>query len=411
MKWRSGRFLSDSSWRERNLAVFLQFGLLAFLTSFFWAPSRDFMHAVYGLAFFAPAAIALLLRRPGLREYGSWFTVLGLAYAGYASISTFWSSAPKPSFFVQHFLFLAVWLSGTAWLASRGRLDCEVISKTLVAAGAIASIAYQIVFHYYNLPIGYSGAFGYRLFSENFGAARNPNSLGVLFGITTILAYGRWLHSSGLREGLLRFGLFGLNAVAVVATFSRTAILAQAIVLALYFVFFNGKSRKWITHAVAFIILTASLLIVANQKNFVSAIDARIKQEDFRSAIWSEALKESMNEHFFLGKGLVKTTRLQIPSINQQFNHAHNAFIDAFYWTGIIGLALMVAHMAYVFRHWSNGSELQPLFFWFLFGCLTALFDRPGFFEHLNSSWFAYWIPAGLIGAAVTSKRKTPASP
>jgi hypothetical protein len=51
---------------------------------------------------------------------------------------------------VQHFLFLAVWLSGTAWLASRGRLDCEVISKTLVAAGAIASIAYQIVFHYYN---------------------------------------------------------------------------------------------------------------------------------------------------------------------------------------------------------------------------------------------------------------------
>jgi hypothetical protein len=86
-------------------------------------------------------------------------------------------------------------------------------------------------------------------------------------------------------------------------------------------------------------------------------------------------------------------------------HHAHNAYIDAFYWTGMIGLLLMGVHLIYVLRHWSNSPQMLPLFLWFIFGCLTALVDRPGFFEHLNPHWFVYWIPAGLIGALVMAEK------
>jgi hypothetical protein len=90
-------------------------------------------------------------------------------------------------------------------------------------------------------------------------------------------------------------------------------------------------------------------------------------------------------------------------------HHAHNAFVDAFYWTGLVGLLLMCAHMLYVLLHWSNSPKMLPLFLWFLFGCLTALVDRPGFFEHLTPHWFVYWIPAGLIAALVMAeKQKSP---
>jgi hypothetical protein len=114
------RFSTDRVWREGKVAAYASVGILVFLTSFFWTPTRDFMHVVYGLSFFGPVLLVVLLRKPGFDQYGGWFTGLALIYAGYASISTLWSGAPRLEFFVQHFLFLAVWLIGTACLAARG---------------------------------------------------------------------------------------------------------------------------------------------------------------------------------------------------------------------------------------------------------------------------------------------------
>jgi hypothetical protein len=83
----------------------------------FWAPTRDFMHVVYGLSFFATVLLVLLLLKPTFNQYGAWFTWVTLLYTGYAALSTMWSEAPRLEFFAQHFLFLAVWLIGTACLA------------------------------------------------------------------------------------------------------------------------------------------------------------------------------------------------------------------------------------------------------------------------------------------------------
>jgi hypothetical protein len=402
------RFFTDRAWREEKVAAYASIGLLVFLTSFFWAPTRDFMHVVYGLAFFVPVLFVLLFRRPDFNQYGGCFTGLALLYAGYASISTLWSDAPRLEFFVQHFLFLAVWLAGAAWLASRGQLNIERLYQVLIVTGTVASVAFQLIFHVQGYFAGYDPNLGTRLGFTSFGVTKNTNTIGLVFGATTLLAYVWWLQSKGWRQGVGRFLLLLLNGSAVLATQSRGPILALAFTLALGFALYRGPSRKWKTHLFAILLLFGGFTVAIHQQFIPNRWDSASLASSLRPEIWQHMISKTVQEHLWFGEGLVKTTRIHVPgqeAVLPFTHHAHNAYIDAFYWTGLIGLLLMAGHLIYVLRHWSNSPRTLPLFLWFLLGCLTALVDRPGFFEHLTPHWFVYWIPAGLIGALVMAER------
>jgi hypothetical protein len=393
------------------VATYASVGILVFLTSFFWAPTRDFMHVVYGLAFFAPILLVLVLRKPNFSQYGGWFTGFALLYAGYASISTLWSDAPRLEFFVQHFLFLAVWLAGTAWLASRNQLNIERVYRVLILFGALCSIVFQFMFHARGYFVGYDPSLGTRLGFTSFGVTRNPNTIGFIFGAMTLVAYVWWLQSKGRREGVVRFLLLLINGSAVLATQSRGPILALAFALGLGFALYRGPSRKWKTHILAVLFLFGGFIVAIQQQLIPNRWNSASMASSMRPEIWQHMIIKTVDEHLWFGEGLVKTTRIHVPGEETRLpftHHAHNAFVDAFYWTGLVGLLLMCAHMIYVLRHWSNSPKMLPLFLWFLFGCLTALVDRPGFFEHMNPHWFVYWIPAGLIAALVmTEKQKS----
>jgi hypothetical protein len=403
------RFFRDPVWRENRVAAYVSVGFLVFLTSFFWAPTRDFMHVVYGLAFFAPVLLVLLLRKPSFNQYGGWFTGLALLYAGYASLSTLWSDSPRLAFFAQHFVFLSVWLAGAAWLASRTQLNIERLYRVLIVTGAIASVVFQLIFHAQGYPVGYATDVGTRLGLVGFGVTRNSNTIGFVFGATTLLAYVWWLESKGWRQAVGRFLLLLLNGSAILATQSRGPILALAFTLALGFALYRGPSRKWKTHLFAILLLFCGFAVAIHHQLIPNRWDSASLASSMRPEIWQHMISKTVQEHLWSGEGLVKTTRIHVPgqeAVLPFTHHSHNAYIDAFYWTGSIGLLLMAAHLVYVLRHWSNSPRMLPLFLWFLFGCLTAMVDRPGFFEHLNPHWFVYWIPAGLIAALVTTEKQ-----
>jgi hypothetical protein len=403
------RFFGDRNWREDRVAAYASIGILVFLTSFLWAPTRDFMHVVYALSFFAPVLLVLLLRKPNFNQCGGWFTGLALLYAGYAALSTLWSDAPRLEFFSQHFLFLAVWLAGTAWLASRGSLDIARLYRVLIITGAIASVGFQLIFHGQGYFLGYDPSLGTRLGFASFGVAKNSNTIGFVFGATTLVAYLWWLEGKGLRQGGGRFIFLLLNGSAVLATQSRGPILALAFTLALGFALYRGPSRKWKTHILATLMLFGGFTVAIQQQIIPNRWDSTSMASSLRPEIWQYLVDQTVEGNLWLGQGLVKTTRIHVPGLEDHLpytHHAHNAYIDAFYWTGLVGVLLMCAHLIYVLRNWSNAAKVLPLFLWFLFGCFTALVDRPGFFEHLTPHWFVYWIPAGLIGALVTAEKQ-----
>jgi hypothetical protein len=362
------------------------------------------MHVVYCLVFFLPVLLVLVLRKPNFQDYGGRFTSLALLYAGYAASSTLWSSSPRPLFFAQHFLFLAVWLCGTAWLANRGQLNLDRIYNLLSYTGAIMAPVLFIVCYYPKFGV-FEHPLGERFGFIDYGVARHPNTLALIFGITTLLSYMKWLSASGWKSNAWFLALLLINVTPVLASQSRSMVICLPLVLAVGF-FLRGTSRWKVFVHILCALLFVSLLFT-QRETLTSLIAPRINAPTYREQIWHYTINTTVQEHLLFGSGLVKTTRIAVPGLEQDLPalaHAHNAFIDAFYWTGLVGLLLMSAHLGYLLWHWSRSKELLPLFLWLLFGCLTALVDRPGFFEHLSGHWFVYWIPAGLIGAAISAQ-------
>lgn len=402
------RLLRDRAWREDLVAHWAGAGLLVFLTSFFWAPTRDFMQAVYAASFFAPVLLVLLLRRFDPRAYGGWFTGLGLSYAAFALLSTLWSPAPKPFFFLLHFLYLAVWLAGTAWLAGRGRIDPRRLRDALVLTGAVASVAY-LVFYAFTIPLGD------RLELRGYGVARNPNTLGMMFGALTLLAYVRWLEAGRTGDSARSFALLLLNVLPVLVSQSRGPILALAFALALGFVLHRGPSRKVLVHFVGLVVVAGALVLALSRPGVVESLEERWRQPGDRPLIWQTLLERGARDHLLFGRGLEKTSRIPMPGLQgpsadvpegfgPAVHHAHNAYIDAFYRTGLVGLLLLAAHIVYVLSHLFRSADLLPWFLWLIFFCLCATVDWTGFFWYLEPIWFGYWIPAGLIGAFLTAR-------
>jgi O-antigen ligase len=392
------RFFSDTAWREEKVAAYASVGILVFLTSFFWGASRDFMQVVYGLSFFTPILLVLLLRKPDFQEYGGWFTGLALIYGAYATTSTLWSPAPRFFFFGYHLLFLAVWLAGAAWLASRGRLDPTRICSVILWVATFIGVLVMVWF-YHNQPL--ATRFGLL----PYGVARHPNTLAFIFGVAVLLAYLRWLVAPTTKSSLLYFGMFVINLLPVLAAQSRGGSAALAAVLVLAFFSVKTSTIKTGLHVVCAVVLGGLLLTqTAVVKDFFAP---RADLPTYREEVWKHTIKTVLDGCLLTGVGLEKHSRIEVPESTHRapFNHAHNAFVDAFYRTGLVGLLLMCAHMMFVFAHWSRSPLLLPLFLWLLLGCLTSLVDHPGFFWQLEATWWNYWIPAGLIGAIITAER------
>jgi len=107
--------------------------------------------------------------------------------------------------------------------------------------------------------------------------------------------------------------------------------------------------------------------------------------------------KESFDKYFWFGTGLVKHSRIRVPSNEDHWlsvYHAHNSYLDALYRTGIFNL---------VFHAGSHGVRTQSLamfqgtvtvFHCFLFGCLVGVVASSRFFWLLDGIWRDNcWIP------------------
>jgi O-antigen ligase len=190
------------------------------------------------------------------------------------------------------------------------------------------------------------------------------------------------------------------NLLPFLATQSRSAFVGFVIAVVIAFFSVTKSASKLAAHGLLLFVLVGVVLL---EWDFVSkTVSARFNERFYRDAVWPHALQASYGDHFFFGSGLVKTSRISVPGSDlPPFNHCHSAYIDALYRTGIVGLVLMLSHLIFVLSHWSRDPRLLPLFLWLFLTCVMSIFDHPGFFWYLEPLWFAYWIPAGLIGALV----------
>jgi O-antigen ligase len=379
-------FFTNRQYREEKILNWIAVGFLFFLTSFIWAPSRDGVQTVFALGFLLPLLCVLPFRKPEFHVYGGWFTGLALIFAAYASLTSIWSPVPKADFFVIQWVVLAVWLCGINWLSSQRKINWNYLLEVLLLSGCFFGLINILAFYGEN-------SFFSRL--NGLFVARNPNELGVLFGILSLLAFCQWLRSNSLKQSAHYGLLLMCLLVPLFLSQSRGALLAL-LITSLMACFYIGMSKQKIGILVGLAILSALVLII-NWSEVMALAPDRFGS-GFRDIIWQEVFFRSVNEHLLLGIGLEKEGRIIIPDVDV-FNHAHNVWLDTFYRTGLIGLILALVHVFYVLQKFKSSEILTPLYLWLMFGLIASMFDYRGFFWEIDFKWFLFWIPVGLISA------------
>jgi hypothetical protein len=384
-------FFKNGQYREQKIAAWVTVGLLVFISAFLWAPSRDGLEAVYALGLFIPLLCLLPWRKPSLAQYGGGFTLSGLVFAGYSAITAFWAPHADPGFFILQFFILATWLCGLGWMAQRGLIDVATIIKTLLLVGAVMSVINLVVFYSVNPLVE-------RL--EGWSVTRNPNHIGSVYGVLTLLAYIEWLRAATLKQSVYYLCCIALLVISVLASQSRAAFVGLLVLMPVAAMLYCRSSRKCLLHFAALLVLAAVVYVMRDQVQELLLA----RGISLRDVIWAEVFARGVQEHAIWGLGLEKEGRIVL-SDGAVYNHAHNAWLDMFYRTGVVGLVLSVVYVGYLLRQALGRREFYPLVLWFIFGCIYSMVDSRGFFWQIDPKWFCIWLPAGLLGALISAQR------
>lgn len=379
--------LLDSKKREQKMLAWAYSGLFVFVTAFLWVPSRDGIEGVYILAFFIPVLAVLPWRKPSVNVYGGVFTLMGLSYVSWSLISSLWGA--DSGFFVLQWVVLAIWLAGSAWALQGNVASLEKLWNWLIGIGALTALVNVAVF-YSSHPLGD------RL--EGITIARAPTLVGQVYGVVVLLAILQSWRTNSFKCALLYF-MAAIPALAVVGlSQSRGPVLALAFALVIG-LFWLKPSRKILgVQFGAFLLLLVTLFMFMPIENaFVE------RGASFRDQIWVHVLQGMLADpsSFIWGIGISQTTDILTPL--GEFHHAHNAWLDILYRTGIIGLGLALLHLWFLLFTAVKQSKSAMLVLWLIYGCVCLFVDSRSLFWELDAKWFMYWIPAGLLAAVLSA--------
>lgn len=377
-------FFSNREYREEKVLNWVAVGLLLFLTAFLWVPKRDGLQAIFALGFFLPMLCVLPFRKPEFKAYGGWISYLAIITAFYSTISSLWAPVSKPDFFIIQLMVLSVWLIGVAWFASRRNIDWFTLQEYLLLLGALIGLLDILIFYgSYPLSFRLEGAF----------VVKNPNEIGALFGILTLLAFYQWLRAITIKQSIHYIVLIAVLVVPLALSQSRGAWIAL-VISSVIAVFYSRPSRQ------KFIFLLGAVLVSLGvfYYSMASSLAAERFMIGFRDDIWQEVFHRSIVDHFWLGLGMEKFEKIIVPDAGV-FDHAHNVWLDTFYHTGLIGLFLALLHVFYVLQKFKPTQLQISLYLWLMFGLTASLFDYRTFFWQIDFKWFLFWIPVGLISA------------
>lgn len=375
--------------REQKIFSWASNGLLFFVFAFLWAPSRDGLQVIYALAFFLPISIILLFRKPHFNEYGGWPTVIALTYAGFSTFSSLWGEPKDFGFFVLQWCVLATWLCGSCLVFSKQEIDIGKYIHRLVILGTLITLI--SVIYYFGFVFSRSYA---EIRMIGWNVFRNTNEIGAFCGIISLLAIIIAFQSSSLKKIWLFYLLAAVSSIGLITTFSRGPLVAFFIMTFIALTIIRPPLKVWLP---PFLIFICAFVLILSSKS-IDAFGGRGIHIGDRAILWQEVLKRS-DENIFIGIGMDKNSKIVIPTVGV-FNHAHNAWLDTLYHTGLIGLSLILLHLMSILKRVTLDSRILPLYLWLGYGCICNLVDGRCFFGEIGAKWFLYWIPVGLITAS-----------
>lgn len=373
-------------WREQKMLAWSFGGLWVFVTAFFWAPSRDSLEVVYALAFFIPMLMLLPWRKPVFHQYGGWFSVSALAYGSWCCITSLWGG--DTGFFILQWLILASWLLGSAWVLQRRALDLEKLFIWLVGIGALVALLMMVLFYK-------DHAVSDRL--EGQALARAPTVLGQVFGLVVLLATILSWRVASFKQSILFFAAALCASAALALSQSRGPMLSLLLALLLAVVWVRPSLRVWLSQITFLLVVAIVLVIITPIEQVIAARGISLRDE-----IWLQVWHSMISQPLSLLWGIGMSEVTVITTANGEYHHAHNAWLDIFYRTGVIGLLLSLSHLVLLLKRGGADTTTKSLTIWLVYGCFCLLVDSRSLFWEIDAKWLFYWVPAALLAAQLS---------
>jgi hypothetical protein len=369
---------------QQRILTWAYVGLWIFVSAFLWAPSRDGLEGVYALMFFIPLLLVLPWRKPDMQMYGGGFTGIALLYTSWSLLTGLWGN--DLGYLLLQWLVLATWLAGSAWVLQKKSVDWDRFLRCMLWVGAVTALVNIAVFYW-------SNPWSSRL--EGVTVARAPTLVGQVYGLVVLIGILLSWRTNSFQYAI-GFSAACIPALAALGlSQSRGPLLSLAGVL-LIGIFWLRPGWKILLTQIATGLLSVGVLIWLMLDDLLFE-----RGVSLRDQIWFEVLQQMLSDPtlFLWGIGMSESTDI-ITSVGE-YHHAHNAWLDIFYRTGIVGLGLALVHFCLLLWTARGYRNVAPLTLWLIYGCGCLLVDSRSLFWEIDVKWLLYWIPAGLLAASL----------
>lgn len=384
------------SWTQRTYFFIcnwlLPLGFVALLIGLAVLPERSLYHKVFYALIAAPTLLALALRpRTSQALWLDPVIIAFLMFSTWALISISWSDTNQSlGTLFKRPLYILMLFAACALMAIQAAP--RIAQSTLLAAILMLPLtAYSLV------VFAASWIPGERLIG--YGALDNPLLSSHLFGFFCALwlALSMTLSPRHSWPALIAAGLMGL---ALLATGSRTPLVATALVCAWLIVACWNKRSIWLL--ISGVLATLALILL-----YPEALSNR--GLSYRPELWSKTLSKVAQQPW-QGFGFDAHLAIFLSDIPTSFREPHNFALGVLYYTGITGLVLwLVMHGLALFQCWKHRSNYLFIVCGALlvYGLGAGLTEGGGILPRPKEHWLVTWIPLALIAALSIRTRQT----
>lgn len=210
-----------------------------------------------------------------------------------------------------------------------------LIFLKLFIATVVCMAMYSVFFQtsYFVNLFGLKEAYGNELTS--FLISSHEYGMYLVFAITAILICYQNTHR--LLHKIIYLAMLGLFVLNLLATFSRTSMLACAVIIIVFtFVSSNNKIKKWMI--LTMIVFGVACILLPPIRTFVYNVLLKGSDDAGRFDMWNVAIEQIKDAPIvtkLFGQGYLRTeTYFQS---NFQHNTVHNMFLQNFLIGGLIG--------------------------------------------------------------------------
>ena len=379
---------------QKIVSFILFAGMLCFLTGFFWQVKYSRLHTLYFILVVLPSLILIpIFIREQLHKNKLFLLIL--IFCLYSLMSVFWVETFQPSLFVTYLkrvavlivLFYAVYHIVLLYPSS------EKIIFILLMISGFGLLVFSLWVHFQQGLMD-------RLIL--LGGLNDPISSATVYGALFLLSAGAYLREKN-KYRLFTYLLLSLAFVLeILLTKSRGPQLALLLSLPLLFLIIKPVEYKRVYYPL--ILALILILFIALGTNFFDTLLSRGFHLSFRDIIWEDSIKLSLEKPLF-GYGLGTEFKFILPAHELNLwrqstvSHSHNFILSTWLYTGVIGVALILAIIYYALSIcFTNKKESYPILgVIMVFGVFCLLTNGSYPISRANERWFIFWIPLAFI--------------